>query len=353
MFELLTILFAISTISSQNVLSSCLNSNTLENLGFQPSNYLEKDSSSTTCTHLYSDSGRCIQANTIKPFIESKQNEFNTTTMGYVQVIRLFDNFSGKNSRILSRILDETTNTNPQQTLEEKIEEEIQNAQKTHEKCFKTHNQLTHEVSCLLSSGIAAQNVLQIGNTLKIKTASSALQLIPDCMSVISVICLYFKEGSEASLDNFQTDKQKQLCEEFNIYQACMDNQGTDSRCLTTDLKKKMFSNMYAPYENFWLPDVDNVKSITDKMQEWLNSSKDTVFDWLETLKDFISFRILQNDVTIEFVFTDNGYDFLNPKTYDEVPTDPKESENPDNTNKMVEKLYWTIALLLIGIFVD
>lgn len=288
--------------------ASCLTKETLEKLGFTAADSIEKVSSPTYCTDVYADPGRCITADTIKTYIEKKQDEFTVSNSGYAQLVKMFDTFFGNIGEALSDFWAKITDNQEPKTWKERMSAQIKKAQDVHDTCFKTYNQITHGVSCLLSSGKALQETTVSSDKVTIKANNSALDLVPNCMEVVGAICLYFKGGEEAKVDTKQTDDQKMLCEEHATYEKCKSEGKNDETCLTTDIKKKFFNYMYAPLANKWFPKVTDIESVTDKMLEWFKNAKDTVFSWFKSDGDS-SERILESAMSIEFDFSDSGYD--------------------------------------------
>lgn len=305
---LLTTLLLSWAARAEDATSSCLEKATLEKLGFTAAD-VEKVSSPTYCTDVYADPGRCIAADTIKTFIDGKQDQFSTYNSGYGKLTEMFDTFFGNIGESLSNIWSSITDSKKDKSWKEQMAEAVSKAKENHDKCFKTHNQIMHGVSCLLSSAAASQKVTVDGSTLTIKISESALQVVSDCMTVVSAICMYYRGGEEAKLDIPQSDEQKALCEQHQVYEKCLADGGTETTCLDNDKKKPFFEKLYAPYKNMWMPAVTDIEKFTDKMSEWFSNAKDTVFSWFKSDDSSSASRILESDMTIKFTVEEGGHD--------------------------------------------
>ena len=311
MFKFMLTFMLISWSMSEEAAASCLEKAVLEKIGFTAADAIEKVTDPTYCTDVYADPGRCITADSIKTFIDAKQTLFSESNSGYGQLVEMFDTFFGNIGESLSNLWDKITDSTSEKTWKDKMAEEVKKAQDAHDTCFKTHNQIMHGISCMLSSGVAGQKATVSGDVIKIKSGKAALQLVSDCMPVVAAICMFYKGGEEAKLEVPQTDMQKKLCEEHKKYEECMSKDGgTATTCLDEAAKKKFFPELYAPFKNIWMPKVEDVKGVTDKMLEWLGNTKDKVFSWFKsTDEETASGRMLEGTITLEYEFEDDGYD--------------------------------------------
>lgn len=317
MLNLFVLLTLASAAFAEEGTDSCLAKATLESLGFTGPGTVTKVDSPTYCTDLYADPGRCIDADNIKTVIEMYQNEFTTHNGGYGELASIFDTFFGNIGESITALWSNVTGSddeNKEKTWKAKMAEEISNAKDAHDKCFKTYNQLTHGLSCLVSSGAAVQKTSLSGETLTVSITESSLQLVTDCMPVVSAVCMYYKGGEEAKLAIPQSDDQTALCTEHNTYVKCLSDGGNDSSCLTVDVKKKFFGYIYSPYKNKWLPSVQEVKDTTDKILEWFTSVKDKVFSWFKDTEETSTetnseTRLLESTMTLVFNFDSAGAD--------------------------------------------
>jgi len=317
MLNLFVLLTLASAAFAEETTDSCLAKATLETLGFAGPGTLSVVDSPTYCTDLYASPGRCTDEGNVKTVIELYQDEFSTHNAGYSELASVFDTFFGNIGESITALWTKVTgddDENKEKTWKAKMAEEISNAKENHDKCFMTYNQLSHGLSCLLTSGLAAQKSTLSGETLTVSTGESALQLVTDCMTVVSAVCMYYKGGAEAELTIPQSDSQKALCAEHNTYVKCLSDGGNDSSCLTVDIKKKFFANMFSPYKNKWLPSVQEVKDTTDKILEWFASVKDKVFSWFkdtdsETTETTTTTRLLSSTMTLVFDFGTDGAD--------------------------------------------
>ena len=319
--------FVILTLASfaltEETTSTCLAKATLDSLGFSGEEAVTKVDSPTYCTDVYADPGRCIAADNIKTVIDKLQTEFSTYNSGYGQLTTLFDTFFGNIGESITSLWTKVTGSDEEKaekSWKSMMAEEISLAKDAHDTCFKTYNQLTHGTSCLVTSGLADQKTSLSGTTLTVTISNSSLQLVSDCLPVVSAICLFYKGGEEApDLTIPQTQSQKDLCELHKTYAQCLKDGSNETTCLSDDIKKTFFAKMYAPFKNIWLPSVEEITSVSDKMLEWFSSVKDKVFSWFGNTEDSTetttdttdttASRILSSDMDVVFTFADDGAD--------------------------------------------
>lgn len=300
--------------------ASCLSKDTLGKLGFTAADSIEKVSSPTYCTDVYADPGRCIAADTIKAYIEKKQDEFTAWNAGYVKLTEMFDTFFGNIGETLSKIWASITNEKKEKTWKEQMADLVKKSKETHDKCFKTHNQIMHGLSCMLSSAKAGQLLKVETSELEVNVSKTSLQVVVDCMPVIAAICMYYKGGEDAKLDIPQTDTQKEVCVKHQEYEKCMSgDSGTETTCLDDSKKEEIFKKMYNPYSNEWMPSVTDVEKFSDKMLEWLKNAKNTVFSWFKS-SDSTTARILESTMKVKFKISESGYDCYGSGTKSGVP---------------------------------
>lgn len=305
---------------NEETTDTCLPKATLEKLGFTGEGTNVKVDSPAFCTDVYADPGRCIAADNIKTVIENYQTEFSTSNAGYAQIATVFDTFFGNIGESISGLWTKVTGSDDEKkekSWKSQMAEEVSKAKEVHDTCFKTHNQLTHGVSCLLSSGKAAQKSSESGETLTVSISKSATQLVTDCMPVISAVCFFYKGGAEAKLEIPQTQTQKDLCELHKVYVKCLADGKADAECLDDTIKQNFFEKMYAPYKSVWLPSVEEVTTTTTKLLAWFESVKDKVFSWFkntdettpESSGSSTTRRILASTIEVKFTFVEDGAD--------------------------------------------
>jgi L-rhamnose mutarotase len=316
-FVLIQTLFAFAfTVEVQvnvDLTSTCLSDSTLTDFGFTAAS-MEAIDSPSYCTDVYKSPGRCITADSIKAYIEAKQNEFSEHNAAYVQIDDYYNTFFGNIGAKLSELWANITNTKTEKTWKDQMVEVTKNAEDTADKCFKSFNQVTHGVSCFLSSGIAAQKSSVSDKKVTIDATDSIQQVVTDCMDVVSAICMFFKGGEEAKLEIEQSDIQKTLCNEHNEYKKCVSEGGSADSCMTTERKEAMFNAIYSFSGNKWMPKPSVVQGISDKIIEWFDGAKEKVFSWFKPTEVDASAsastrRILEEKYSVEFNFKSDGQD--------------------------------------------
>ena len=305
----ITLLFMLSSLAlSEETTGSCLANDVLTGLGLTGAT-MEPITDPTYCTEVYATPGRCITADTIKEYIEAKQTKFTEYNAGFVEIDDQFNTFFGNIGSSLAELWAKITDSTSEKSWKDKMGEVTKKAEDSVNKCFMSYNQITHGASCFLSSGLAGQKAAVADKKITIDATDSVLQVVGDCIDVISAICLFWKGGDEAKVDTSQTEDQKKLCQEHQDYQKCITDGGAADSCLN-ERKEKIFELMYSYNSNKWIPDATNVKSVADKVLAWFSDAKDKIFSWFkstdeantsETTTETTTARLLAEDYEIVF----------------------------------------------------
>jgi L-rhamnose mutarotase len=339
MLKLALILTFASFAFTEETTSTCLADAKLTEFGLTGAT-MEAVESPTYCTDVYKSPGRCVTADSIKAYIEEKQNKFTEYNAGYGQIDEDYNTFFGNIGSKLSELWDNITNSESEKTWKDKMAEVTKAAEDNADKCFMSYNQVTHGVACFLSSGIAGQKSAVADKKVTIDATDSIQQVVTDCMDVVSAICMFFKGGEEAKLDTAQTDIQKTLCTEHNAYHECVSDGGSADSCMTSARKEALFNAIYSFTGNKWMPDPTKVKGVTDKILEWFDSAKEKVFSWFKPTEETASAgRLLEEGSTIEFKFTSDGQDLW------------VMGGNSGVERKNVSSLKWGIVAAMVAMF--
>ena len=154
MLKLFVLLTLISFVFTDDTTNTCLDKETLTNLGFIVEDTATKVDSPTYCTDVYADPGRCIATDNIKTIIEKLEADFKLRIDEFDDILKIFFYlFKNDTEREELRTLVINENKIDGISWKEKIAYHASFANDSHLGCFRTYNKLTHGLSCLLSSG--------------------------------------------------------------------------------------------------------------------------------------------------------------------------------------------------------
>ena len=263
-----------------SVHSACLDTTTLNSLGFDKTQVVGTIAAPTVCKDIFATSGTCVPEATVKAKIKADTADLaeaisvSSVSVSVLETLQTSDGLTSAQKNGLKTI--------------------VSNMQSTQQKCLTAWNLIQQGVTCFLASGAASTNTRVNTQVFVDVDTDKVGAVLEDCLSWIDGICLLttgvsFATGITLTDSSFQSeiDTYGAACNSLATYKNCA---ATDATCLT-NRRTVLVNAIFQPYNYNFFPDPNRVDSIKTTLEKQLNNIK----DWFN---GFFSRRLVEEEST-------------------------------------------------------